>query len=237
MNARTERLPDSEEPISLSAYAYTTIRDRILRGELPLGASLSRRKLAGELGMSLLPVSEALQRLENEGIVESRPRVGTRVRVPTSLDIRERYELREALEAQSARLFARKAGRREREEARKTAEHVDAMFNRCFSGGENDPEYLFTVQSHHARFHLLIAELGGCRVLRDAIEKNQVLTFNWLYDVAAHRPPLPARFHRELVEQLCNGDEEAADRAMREHIRHGLEYVVERVTLCVMQAK
>src|SRR5437879_2002130 len=59
--------------------------------------------------MSLLPVSEALQRLENDGVVESVPRVGTRVCLPTPQDIRERYEIREALESQSARLFAEKA--------------------------------------------------------------------------------------------------------------------------------
>ena len=50
------------------------IRDRILKGEIPLGAELSRRKLAAELGMSLLPVAEGLQRLENDELVESRPR-------------------------------------------------------------------------------------------------------------------------------------------------------------------
>jgi len=60
--------------ISLSEQAYMLIRDRILKGEIPLGAELSRRKLAAELGMSLLPVAEGLQRLENDELVESRPR-------------------------------------------------------------------------------------------------------------------------------------------------------------------
>ena len=56
--------------------------------------------------MSFLPISEALQRLEHDGLVESRPRAGNRVRVPTAGEILERYQLREALETQSARLFA-----------------------------------------------------------------------------------------------------------------------------------
>ena len=59
--------------------------------------------------MSLLPVAEAIQRLATDGLVESRPRIGTRVCLPTAQDIRERYEVREALESQSARLFAEKA--------------------------------------------------------------------------------------------------------------------------------
>src|SRR5437016_3225497 len=101
---------------SLSNRAYVSIRDGILRGLFPMGTSLSRRKLAAQLGMSPLPISEALRQLESEGLVESRPRVGTRVRVPTPQDLRDRYIIREALECQSARLFAEKASAAERSE-------------------------------------------------------------------------------------------------------------------------
>jgi len=218
-----------EEQLSLSERAYLVIRDRILKGELSLGEALSRRKLAAELGMSLLPVSEALRRLEIEGLVESRPRIGTRVCLPTEQDIRERYEVREALESQAARLFAQKASVRERLEMERMAEHMDAMFNRCASG-ENNPEFLFAVHSYHLQLHLRIAECTRCRTLRQAIEKNSVLVFNWLFDVAARRPPLPPRFHRELIETIGKGDHENADRAMRQHIRYGLDSVVSAIT-------
>ena len=62
---------------SLSREAYQVVRQRILRGELQLGQMISRRKLALELGMSFLPVSEALLRLEVEGLLESRPRAAS----------------------------------------------------------------------------------------------------------------------------------------------------------------
>src|SRR6202158_1305408 len=90
------------ERVSLSEQAYYTIRERILKGVIALGAPLSRRKLAAELGMSLLPVAEALQALESDGLVESRPRVGTRVCLPTAEEIYARYQVREAFESQSA---------------------------------------------------------------------------------------------------------------------------------------
>lgn len=50
-------------------------------------------------GMSVVPVTDALRRLEGDGLLESRARAGTRVRVPTEKDVRELYELREALES------------------------------------------------------------------------------------------------------------------------------------------
>jgi DNA-binding GntR family transcriptional regulator len=53
-----------------------------------------------------------------------------------------------------------------------------------------------------------------------------VLIFNWLYDVAARRPPLPLRFHRELIDKINQGSVEDADHAMRQHIRYGIDNVV-----------
>src|SRR5437660_11632068 len=79
---------------TLSQQAYQVIRDGILKGEFRLGAVFSRRSLAAKLGMSILPVSEALQRLENDGLVESRARVGTMVKIPTPLEIRGNYVVR-----------------------------------------------------------------------------------------------------------------------------------------------
>jgi DNA-binding GntR family transcriptional regulator len=213
---------------SLSEKAYLMVRDRILRGQLPLGTALSRRKLAEEFHMSLLPVSEALQRLENDGLVESRPRVGTRVRIPTPQDIRECHVVREALESQSARLFAEKASSQERRELLGMAEQTDVLFNRCGSG-ETDPEFLFAVHNFHFQLHMRIAECTGCRALRETIEKQHVLVFNWLYDMAARCPPLPPRFHRDLLEVLTGADPEAADAVMRRHIRYGLDNILQGI--------
>jgi len=90
------------------------IREAILRGKVGPGTVFSRRKLAEEFGMSFLPISEALQRLENDGLVESRPRAGTRVRVPTIEEVQGRYVVREALDAQSSRLCCERATFEER---------------------------------------------------------------------------------------------------------------------------
>ena len=117
----------SQENGSLAWEAYVILRERILRGELPIGNGISRRKLANELGMSLLPVSEALMRLEFEGLVESRPRAGTRMRIPTEADVRGHYVVREALEVEAAKLFAEKATSQERAELHRLAARVDAL--------------------------------------------------------------------------------------------------------------
>src|SRR5665213_4515363 len=127
VSSKSARPRKSSKNQGLAAEAYTTVRERIIRGELAIGQVISRRKLAVELGMSFLPVTEALIRLENEGLLESRPRAGTRVKVPTRQDVEGHYVVREALEAQAAMLFSAQATRDERSELLKLAIRVDAL--------------------------------------------------------------------------------------------------------------
>jgi DNA-binding GntR family transcriptional regulator len=210
---------------SLADKAYVAIRDEILRGQLKPGSPLSPRRLARELGMSVLPVAGALRRLEDDGLVERRARAGTRVRVPSSSDIRELYELREALETQSARLFAERALPAQRQELRRLAGGVDALFGRLPVNAD-DPGFRFDVHNHHVQFHMYIAEHGGSGLLKQMIERNHVLILNWLFDVTARRTPLPSSFHADLADALVSGDPGVADAAMRAHVRYGLKEIM-----------
>ncbi len=210
--------------VSLADRAYLALREEILRGQLRPGTPLSRRRLAHELRMSVVPVTEALQRLEGDGLVESRARAGTRVRVPSEKDVRELYEVREALETQSARLFAERATEAQRLELRRMADEVDVLFGRLSAGGD-DPAFRSAVHGHHVQFHMRIAEHAGCDTLKQMIERSHILILNWLFDVTARRTPLPKHFHRELGEAVTSGDPEKADAAMRAHVRYGLQEI------------
>src|ERR1700754_4866114 len=114
-------MSESLAPASLATEAYDFVKHRILRGQLAMGQVISRRKLAAELGMSFLPVSEALLRLEFEGLLESRPRAGTRARIPSPEDVKGHFVVREALEVQASLLFCKGATAAERADLRKMA--------------------------------------------------------------------------------------------------------------------
>jgi DNA-binding GntR family transcriptional regulator len=213
---------DSQEAISLAGEAYVILRERILRGALPIGKVISRRKIATELGMSMLPVSEALQRLEFEGLLESRPRAGTRVKVPTEEDVRGHYVVREALEVQAAKLFAAEATAQERSELQRLAARVDAL-----SAQPDGDRFLYL--SLHEKLHRRIAEGAHCRPLCDAIEKNQVLASTWLCVPKPARTDEPPRRHQDLVDSLVSGDPECAAEAMRNHIHNALNNTLRRL--------
>lgn len=213
---------------NLTEHAYYSIRNRILNGDLPFGSSLSRRALAGELQISIVPVGDALQRLETEGLVESRPRVGTRVRIPTAMAVRGHYIVREALESQAARIFTEKASPGEREEIKRLAAQLDVLYAMVVPETAAR-ERLFAIHEFHMRFHMRIAQCTGCEELCQAIEKNQVLVFNWLYDTSLRNQQPPPNWHSELVNELVAGDPEAADKAMRRHTRFRMDEVMQRM--------
>jgi DNA-binding GntR family transcriptional regulator len=209
---------------SLAEQAYIAIRDDILRGHLRPGMPVSRRRVARELHMSVLPVTDALRRLQEDGLLETRARAGTRVRIPTRADVRELYELREALETQAARFFASRATAAERRTIARLAADVDRFFIKL-AKSRDDASLRFKVHQHHVQFHMTIADDARSSLLRQMIERNHVLILNWLFDVAARRTPLPADFHTQLANALLSGDPDAAGAAMRAHVRYGLAEV------------
>ncbi len=215
-------MSDSQEVVSLAGEAYVILRERILRGELAIGKVISRRKIATELGMSMLPVSEALQRLEFEGLLESRPRAGTRVKTPTEEDVRGHYVVREALEIQASKLFAKVATAQERSELQRLAARVDAL-----SAQPAGDRFLYL--SLHEKFHRRIAEGAHCRSLCEAIEKNQVLASTWLCVPRPASSDDPPRRHQDLADVLVKGGPEAAAKAMRDHINNALKNTLNRL--------
>ena len=217
-------------PANLTDTAYRHVLERILSGALPIGAAISRREVASELGMSMLPVSEALQRLEQESLVESDRRVGTRVRVPTPQDIRGYCTVREALETEAARLFNERARLPEREQLKTLAARLDKLYEQCAEHPERfSGPRLHKLRVEHKEFHLLIARGAACPYLERQIEKNQNLVFSSFYDRLFGDRRLPYQWHGMLASALCDADTDAADRATRRHVRHHLEEIMYRL--------
>ena len=211
----------------LADRAYFIVRNAILSGELGFGQSITRRGISEQLGMSFVPVSEALQRLEHEGFVESTPRVGTQVRKPNELDIRGHFAVREALEGHSARLFSRHATSDQQQMLISRAKEVDQEFHQLQPNRERYSKL-------HERFHLFIAECLGFPTFTEVL-KRQVAIWTWLgsrlawettVNSLAHEEHPPWHWHEQLARAINCGEPEIANRAMRQHVRRGLDVVL-----------
>lgn len=217
MIGSSDQSVNSSANLSLAKEAYRVVRLRILQGDFALGQLVSRRKIASELGMSFLPVSEALLRLEAEGLLESRPRAGTRVRIPSPEDLEGHYDVREALETQAARLFAERATVEEKAATLELARHVDAA-----SGG-NRVQYLML----HEKLHRQIADFARSAALATEIERSHALASAWLC-VGPGAKHGTTR-HQDLVQRLITSEPAAAAEAMREHVRDKQSSALERL--------
>src|SRR4030095_16118472 len=143
-------------------------------------------------------------------------------------DVRELYELREALESQSARLFSQRATPGQRSEIRRLAQQLDVLFSRLAANAD-DAEFRYAVHTHHVQFHLRVAEHARSPLLKSMIERQHVLILNWLFDLTRRRAALPPGFHARLANALASRDVEHADAAMRTHVRYGLNEVAGRI--------
>lgn len=92
---------------TLAERAYAYIREKLSLGELPPGKRLVNRVLAQEIGVSVIPVREAIHRLASEGLVDHVPGSGAFVRNSDPQDLDNLYVLRDALESCAAGEAAR----------------------------------------------------------------------------------------------------------------------------------
>ena len=90
-----------DQPEALLSYIEKRIKQAVVSGELKPGAKLSPSAVAADLGVSHIPVREALTSLAASGYLEHRPRVGFFVRVLSSDDLADIYHWREILEREA----------------------------------------------------------------------------------------------------------------------------------------
>lgn len=91
--------PNRVQRKTVSMLALEAVRDRILHGDYAAGTPLRQDAIAAELGVSRIPVREALRQLEAEGLVTFSPHVGAIVSSLSLEEIREVFELRAVIEA------------------------------------------------------------------------------------------------------------------------------------------
>jgi DNA-binding GntR family transcriptional regulator len=94
-----EHRPD--QPEALLSYIEKRIKQAVVSGELKPGAKLSPSAIAADLGVSHIPVREALTSLAASGYLEHKPRVGFFVRVLSPDDLADIYHWREVLEREA----------------------------------------------------------------------------------------------------------------------------------------
>ena len=195
--------------LSAQQEAYVYLRDRILSGELSGDARLNPTEIAELLGISRMPVREALRQLDAEGLVIMRPNRAALVRRLTAAEVEDLFEIRTALEVLAVRPAVQALNGESLAELVGTMERMDRARS-------NPVEWL----RRHDDFHDAISALGQRKRLRQELARVRLairpylLMYMKVYDTVE----MPGLEHSSLVDALASRDVARAENAMRVHV-------------------
>jgi DNA-binding GntR family transcriptional regulator len=211
---------DDESRLPASERAYRRLKRLILDNEIAAGSQMLELEAAARLGMSRTPVREAMVRLEQEGMVELRPRHGMRV-LPISPDaLAEIYDILTALEGMAAEVAARKGASPVQLAGLQQAvnEMEDALA----------ADELLRWSEADARFHRLLVEIAGNRRLLAIVEQVSDQAHRARSTTLRLRPkPVGSnRDHAALVQAIRDRNPERAREIHEQHRRRAAEMLV-----------
>ncbi|MSU49383.1 MAG: GntR family transcriptional regulator [Opitutus sp.] len=194
-----------------SSQIYTALKSDITTGVYKPGLHLVRRDLVKRFGVSLSIVNEALGRLGNDGLVETKEMYGTRVIALSTEMLQEEFVLREAIERHVVRLLAENGADESFDELLEQARTLDRLIT---EKSRDDVE----VTMLHLEFHLQLARATGYAALEETLKRSSMralLTTRWIKN---QRLPHPADFHEQLIRVIMGRNAALADQKMHEHL-------------------
>ncbi|MBB3348905.1 GntR family transcriptional regulator [Sphingomonas sp. BK069] len=195
---------------TLSDRVFEIVRERIVTGELRGNMPIRQDALASELGVSKIPLREALARLEQEGLLTSQANRGYSVQPMSAAQADEIFALRLSIEpaaSASAAMAADEAGR----------QGALAAFHALDEAASSN---LAEVAVRNRVFHIALVRPAGRRLTTSLVERLGILAERY---TVAHLAPAgrDARAHVEhqgLIDSWMARDAAAHERLLHDHI-------------------
>ncbi len=203
----------TESPRSAEAVSVVdAIRAAISGGEFVANQRLVEADLSERFGASRATVRTALVQLTSEGLVERVQNRGARVRAVSLAEAIEITEVRMALEG----LCAAKAAERIADADRARLRDIGEAMRAAVASGD-----LLGYSDLNRQLHGLVLTLAGQSTAGAILERLRGQNVRRQFQLAMHpgRTSISLPQHLQIIEAICAGDAEAAEAAMRRHIR------------------
>lgn len=212
-NTRALNPPDDQTDNSLVQRTYHTIRTRIITGQYPQGTRLREPQLAADLQVSRIPLRDALNHIETDGLISRPPRRSAVVTRWTIESVHHLFEARLAIEVAAAGYAARSARNGSPlDRAEAVLESSELEMSRGDELGFADA---------NAHFHTALVEASGNPLLA-TLMGHLTSRLTWLFILSAHRDHETAcREHREILQAVQSGDERLVEAMVYAHIESG----------------
>ncbi|ESQ88847.1 GntR family transcriptional regulator [Asticcacaulis benevestitus] len=200
---------------TLSEQIFSLVRDRIISGKIPTDSAIRQDALAAELGVSKIPLREALARLEQDGLLLSQANRGFFVRPLNADEVEEVYALRLKLEPDAVGEASKVATDADKRTARLALDALDVAANTDKT----------QVGKLNRAFHMSLVRPLHRQVTIQIIERLNIISERY---VGKHLEPAGRddRAHSEhlaLLELWAAGKSEEVSALMRNHIAMTLE--------------
>jgi DNA-binding GntR family transcriptional regulator len=217
---------------NLSERAYLFIRNKLALGELPPGTRLINRSLAREVGVSLTPVREALNRLVSDGLLEYRAGLGTFVPIPNLRDLQELYDLRKTLESNAV---SKAAGQIKEQDLKALSQSIDDMSKLLSERSANGQDTtlarpVFEMwRAADTLFHMVMLRAAGNRRVTEMVSNLLLICqIQQDWDSTTYRTVWDAqRDHQHMLEAVTSGEVDNAQEIMRGHVDRALAFAME----------
>lgn len=214
MAARRGNVEATELPIqrqTVAGLALDRLREKILRGAYPEGSPLRQDSLAAELGVSRIPVREALRQLETEGLVTFNPHAGAVVSSLSLSEIKELFELRALIESDQLRRAIPALTNEELEVAEDVLDAYDAAFRERDVAAWGELNW---------KFHSTLLQPADRPLTMNLLHNlhNQSDRYTRLQLSLTHGETRADEEHRAILQAVRDGDVDRACDALRSHI-------------------
>jgi len=221
MPSPIQPLPDQ----SLADAVSDRLREAIHTGKYTPGQRLVERTLSDELGVSHIPVREALTKLEDEGLVVRLPRRGARVAELSPKSIGEVSSMRVLLEAFVVRRVCERWTANAERDLVRLADRMLAAAEKGDAATVLDLDHRFHERLWEQADHAILIEVAaGLRGRIHSFLRAAVQTLSSA-ELVAH-----AMNHHALTHVIAAGDADAAVEAMRAHIQAAADRIEDRPT-------
>jgi len=221
----TRALDSKVQAQSLVDVVAERLEAAIISGQLEPGAKLSEQGLAASLGVSRGPLREAIRRLEGRKLLERTPNIGVRVAALSLKDLSEILQVRVALECLACSLAAQNMPNAEIAALKKLLDRHEQQ--ECVQTHEG-----YYGETENLDFHYRIVHGSNNARLADMLTGELHYMLRVYRYKSGARPGRAAEVlqeHRAILAAIEARDPEAAEAAMREHLRHACEFVESQI--------
>lgn len=211
------RITAEATPRTKQDFVYQILRRAIMRCELAPGQRLVIRDIADQLAVSPIPVRDALQALQSEGLVERSPHAGAIVSRISEGSVAEIFAIKEGLESVAARLVAEQAAEEDLRAITRLLEEMDGTLQAW--------EYERWAELN-TRFHGAIASMTGMPMLeemtRRVLDRWDRIRRYFFADVLAHRLASSQHEHHAIARAIRQHNAEEAESLTKAHNQNAL---------------